>query len=245
MFSLESPCKGELPIYTLPLNLAGGPPSVGLTTTFMAGVDISLPHEMQPAFLVTITEYDFNQHIRWVYSFRDLHLNDDVSVHGIVYKISAIKYSHQEVVSSSASVKAEHHSIDQSSGIVGTCSSHCNDFINVTKTDRLISDAGAEAIVLTHSSLNTLYFGECNVGVALIGIESDPVNGDVATVRLQKLGYNSNNKNVCGTVKSTSYEKVFVGHVVSFPGAGSFVIKSILPSTPDHGDWIVMVPIEG
>ncbi|MGC1549570.1 MAG: hypothetical protein WA777_13675 [Rhodanobacter sp.] len=243
MFSQESLCKGELPTYTLPLSLVGGPSSVGLTTTLTAGVDILSHQGERSTFLVTVTEYDSSQHIRWTYTFRHLNLGDEISVHGIVYRVSSIKYANESDASLAASDQASHSTKGPKLSAVGICNSHCDDFVNVTKTGELISGAGAESIVLTNSHLNTLYFGECNVGVTLIGVKGDPINGYVATIKWQKLGYDSRGKGICGVVKSTNFTKTFVGREINFPGAGRFMVASILSAAINHGDWVVIVPV--
>jgi hypothetical protein len=184
-------------------------------------------------FDVSVIKWKAPDDIGWSYTFSDLARGDELALDGYVYRIGDVKYDDGHDTWSAAPVQAP----------PGSCFTHCNDFLKISKTTDRFSLSAGNAIVLTRSAGHAVKLGACGAGLVLNSIFQDEEGRWEAQIKVENLEHDQGSLFGCNGVKSSYVLSAKVGQVISMPGQGEYGVENILPATQLRGDWVVLVPV--
>ncbi|WP_143525978.1 hypothetical protein [Rhodanobacter sp. C05] len=229
--------------YTLRFNNGSAPLRISsLTSIDVAVENVPFKHNL-PQIQLGVTEYDENTKVRWYYSFRYLGVGDQITFNGIVYRVDSMHYTDTQTTSRSNSKS----NLDNQGSIlppVGGCYPHCLDFIKIVWVGgNLAEENNKSTITLVDSSSFSVIIGDTYLlDVNLDSVKIDSVGEIHANIEWRD-HINSLDDSIAGQpAKPPKHLIVGVGDVIDLPVVGHFLVKSILPATSSHADWVILAP---
>jgi hypothetical protein len=186
---------------------------------------------------------------RWINSFHDVAVGDEVALLGNIYRVSAINYTDAAATSKAPpQVSNAQRALLPYAELQGGCGQHCGDFVSVVDTGRDISPAKNEAIVLARSPLSGAVFfhGSAEFQIKLDSLKRDSSGKYYAEIawrrgdQLQDVGSVPRNYGIDWSADWT-HVTVHLGDYVDLPAIGGLRVESILPSQSGRADWVVIV----